>query len=335
MADDPLSEVLSQSEVERLLAQVQEEEGSTIVYKADGSRPRIPKDSVQGYDFRHPVFLSASELRKLRLRHEEFIRALAAKLSIYLRLDCGLQMAKLNTITFQKFTESLANPTHLTLFKVEPLRGICILDVNPRLGLTIVDRLMGGAAHSAAINRDLSELEIALLDQAIQLMLVEWCNHWSTLQELRLVVLGHESNGRFLQTAPHDAVMLALSMEARIGDCMEQIQIGFPYYTLEPLVRKLGEELDAESEPVPNPATAGGRWNRDFESVTVPLTALWDDLEITARDLLNLKPGDVLRLSQEAPTSVKVLLGNVPKFHATLGSRGKNLAVCLNQLIKR
>lgn len=335
MADDPLSEVLSQSEVERLLAQVQEEEGNTIVYKADGSRPRIPKDSVQGYDFRHPVFLSASELRKLRLRHEEFIRALAAKLSIYLRLDCGLQMAKLNTITFQKFTESLANPTHLTLFKVEPLRGICILDVNPRLGLTIVDRLMGGAAHSAAINRDLSEIEIALLDQAIQLMLVEWCNHWSSLQELRLVVLGHESNGRFLQTAPHDAVMLALSMEARIGDCMEQIQIGFPYYTLEPLVRKLSEELDAESEPIPNPAAAGGRWNRDFESVSVPVTALWDNLEITARDLLNLKPGDVLQLSQDSPTNVKVLLGKIPKFHATLGSRGKYLAVCLNQLIKR
>jgi len=166
-------------------------------------------------------------------------------------------------------------------------------------------------------------------------MLVEWCNHWSSLQELRLVVLGHESNGRFLQTAPHDAVMLALSMEARIGDCMEQIQIGFPYYTLEPLVRKLSEELDAESEPIPNPAAAGGRWNRDFESVSVPVTALWDNLEITARDLLNLKPGDVLQLSQDSPTNVKVLLGKIPKFHATLGSRGKYLAVCLNQLIKR
>ncbi len=333
-AKDPLSEVLSQSDVERLLAQVAEQEGNTLVHKVAGEKVRRAHDAIQPYDFRHPVFLSPSELRRLRLRHEEFIRALAARLSIYLRLEFGLQMAKLNTITYQKFIDNLATPTHLTLFKVEPLRGICILDMNPRLGLTIVDRLLGGPAHSIAASRDLSEIEVALLDQAIEVILNEWCNHWANVQELRLTLLGHESNGRFLQTAPHDTVMLALTLEARLGDCMEPIQIGFPYYTLEPLVRLLGEELDAESRPS-GAAAPALKWNRDLEDMMVPITADWDNLEITARQLAQLKPGDVLQLAPDAVHEVRVRLARLAKFRATLGTRGKWRSVALNQLLPK
>src|SRR5206468_11899724 len=104
------------------------------------------------------------------------IRALAARLSIYLRLEFSLQMSKLQTITYRKFAEALPNPTHLSLFKVEPLRGIGVLDIHPRLGLTIVDRLLGGPAHSITSDHDLSEIELALLDQAVHLILAEWCN---------------------------------------------------------------------------------------------------------------------------------------------------------------
>jgi len=332
--DDSSSDVLSQSEVERLLAQVAEQDGSLVIYGADGSRKRLTREAVQPYDFRHPVFLSANELRKLRLRHEEFIRALAARMSIHLRLEFGLQMAKLHTITYQKLIESLPNPTHLTLFKVEPLRGICILDINPRLGLTMVERLMGGPGHSVAITRDLSEIEVALLDQIVQVILNEWCNHWASLKELRLTLLGHESNGRFLQTAPHDTVMLGLTMEARLGDCMEQMQIGFPYYTLEPLVRQLGEEIDAEARSQNSCAAGSLKWNRDLDRVSVPVTAGWDNLEIPARELAALKPGDVLQLAPDCANQVRVRLAKTNKFAGTLGTRGKWWAVAINQVLK-
>ena len=183
--EPPAGKVLSQSEIERLLDQVAEQENTGPVVKDGESREKRDKGSIQPYDFRHPVFLSPAELRRLRIRHEEFIRALAARLSIYLRLEFSLQISKLQTITFQKFCESLPNPTHLSLFKVDPLRGIGILEIHPRLGLTIVDRLLGGPAHSITADHDFSEIEMALLDQAVQVVLAEWCNHWASIQEVR------------------------------------------------------------------------------------------------------------------------------------------------------
>lgn len=335
---DPAStdkEVLSQAEVERLLAQVAEQESSSVVHQSDGAKKSQPKDTIQPYDFRCPVFLSANELRKLRVQHETFIHSLAARLSIYLRLEFGLQMSQLQTLTYQKFVDSLSNPCHLTLFKVEPLRGICILEVNPRLGLTMIDRLMGGPGHSVTVNRDLSEIEMALLDQAVHLIVSEWSNHWAKIQELRPVLLGHENTGRFLQTSQPDAVMLALSMEARMGDCVEQIQIGFPYTTLEPLIRGLSLKLNANSEESATPAgVTKPKWKRDYDDVRIPVAADWSGLTLTARELTNLKVGDVIPLPPEFSTRVRLRLAKAAKFYGRLGTSDAKWAVELTDAIR-
>ena len=65
---------------------------------------------IETYDFRNPVFLSEVELRRLRLLHEDFIRYLTARLSLFLRMEFALKMAKLTTLTYQKFTDGLPNP---------------------------------------------------------------------------------------------------------------------------------------------------------------------------------------------------------------------------------
>ena len=316
---DGTADVLSQSEVERLLSQVSEKETKD-------------QDSIQPYDFRHPLFLSATELRRLRIRHEDFIRALGARLSIYLRLEFSLQMSKLQTITYQKFTEALPNPSHLTLFKVEPLRGVGILDIHPRLGLTIVDRLLGGPAHSISADHDFSEIEMALLDQAVQLILAEWCHHWAGVQELRPIMLGHENNGRFLQTAPRDTIMLVLAMEAKVGDCLEQMQIALPCFTLEPLIRKLGH-INGESTEEVAPVSAV-RWNHNFDDVPVPVTAMWDDIKLTARDIVNLKVGDILPLDPKSVQQVKLRLADTPKFEGHLGTTDGKWAVAVTGITK-
>ena len=69
------------------------------------------------------------------MRHEDFISALATRLSIHLGLEVGLQMSKLEALPFQKFAEVLPNPTYVTLLKLRPLAGICLLDIPAAAGL--------------------------------------------------------------------------------------------------------------------------------------------------------------------------------------------------------
>ena len=323
------ADVLSQSEVERLVAQVAAQESSPAGVDTGGETAEKPRDSIQPYDFRHPIFLSPADLRRLRIRHEEFVRALAARLSIHMRLEFSLQLSKLETVLYQKFTQSLPNPTQLALFKVEPLRGVGILDIHPRLALTLVDRLLGGPAHSITADHELSEIELALLDQSVLLIIGEWCNHWASGEELRPLLLGHETNGQFLQTAPHDTVMLVLAMEAKLGDCLEQIQVAFPCFTLEPLIRKLGR-INGDDTDAVDSLPARVSWNRSFDDVPVPITAIWDSLVMTARDVANLKPGDLLPLDPRSARQVTLRLADSPKFEGHLGTTAGKWAVAIS-----
>jgi flagellar motor switch protein FliM len=332
---DPLAfggEVLTQNEVERLLSQVQDQQSTVTVFSDQGTQKQYEPDQIQPFDFRQPVFLAPSEMRKIRLRYEDFIRTLAANLSIYLRAEFGVRMSKLQTISYQKLAESLPNPTHLTLFKAEPLQGICILDLPPHLGLTIVDRLLGGPGHSVNGNRELSDIESALLDEVIMFILNDWCKQWQKLQELHPVMLGHETTPRFMHTSAHDTVMLVLSMEATLGDCTELIQMAFPYFTIEPLVRQLASLTAPEKEASPK-VSGKPRWSTDYNDIPVNVNVEWDGLELSLRALAALKPGDVLLLEPDCLERTRVNLARTPKFHGRLGTRAQKWAVQLTESI--
>jgi len=305
--------------------------GEIIVLTSRGVRERRPAASVRSHNFRHSGFLAASELRRIRQRHEQFVRSLAARLAIFLRLEFSLQLAKVHIESYQKFSESLSNPTYTTLFKTEPLKGASLLVIPPRLALTLVDRLLGGPGLMPEENRDLTDIEVALSDQSAMLILSEWCNHWPELRDLHATILGHENNSKFLQTSPPDTSMLILTVTASISEQNETFQIVFPYSTLEPLMRLLNPDLAGAATPTPRPSQP--RWNRGFDEVKVPLTVEWQGLKLSAGDITHLKPGDVLSLDPACAAQVLVRFGNIPKFFGRPGTSDAKWAVQLTAAV--
>jgi flagellar motor switch protein FliM len=328
---DPSGPPASISEVEGLLAAVATQENVADAFPT--SAPAIP--AVQPYDFRNPSLLSTRELRKLRSHQEGFIGSLASRLSSHLRLEFSLKLASLQTSTYQKLAASWANPSHLTLFKIEPLRGVAVLEIQPLLGLAMVDRLLGGSGQAQEAGVEMSEIEKALLEQTVQLILEEWCGQWNRVKELKPVILGCESNGAFVQAATAETIMLVLALEAGFGEITGQIQIALPFAALESMVRQLSQGSEAPAKPAPTPVAAACRWNSSFDDVCVPVTAEWHGLEMSAREVLALKVGDVVKLSPECAQQIDIRLADLPKFQGRPGTVAGQWAVELTQLIKR
>lgn len=285
---------------------------------------------VSVYDFRNPVFLSEGELRRLRLLHDEFARYLSARLSMSLRMELGLKVASLTTMAYSKFTETLGNPTHLSLVKIEPLVGVALLDLRPRLALTIADRLLGGRGQAPAEARSLSEIEIALVEDVVALTLNEWCAQWKSVQELKPVVIGHENSGRFLQSSSRDTMMLVLTLDATLGECSEQIQFGIPFATIEVVLKKMDARRLRES-PSTSPANKKPTWQGAYNKISVPVQAEWQALEMSLRELAALRVGDVIEMPPSIFKETRVLLNGTLKFTGTVGLDADRVAVQLNQ----
>jgi len=294
------------------------------VLTSRGQRTVVSKGRLRPYDFRQSGFLAPSELRRIRLRHEQFLRSLSARLAVLLRIEFGLQLERIGIVGYQKFTEGLPQPTHITLFKVDPLKGVGLLVIPPRLGLALVDRLLGGMGLPPESDRELSEIEVALLDQIQQLMLHEWCLHWPEMRDLRPFILGHETNSRFLQTSPPEAAVLVLNLKGGPGDYRESLQMAFPYATLEPLTRLLAPPLaDTPAGPSSAPEVT---WRPEFNDLPVPMALEWTGLQMTVGELGRLRPGSILLLDGPA-VRVQLRLNGMPRFVGRPGLRNGRWAV--------
>ena len=289
---------------------------------------------AERFDFRHPVFLSSAEWRKLRMEVDEFVESTAALLSTYLRLDLGLQISKLHTITFGEFTSSLPSPTHLTLFKTDPLRGISVIEVRSGIGQAVVDRLLGGSGKGSGTDRNLTDVEVALMDQFVQMIMDEWCQMWRKLQDLRAEILGHENNAKFLQCASNDALMLGIVLDLRMGESEGQIQFVVPYIPLEPLINKLAQLGAAPATPPAAAPTAAAKWTKNLDNVPMTMNGFWPAMKIPARALMELKPGSILDLKVEDAERLELRVGKVVKFRGRLGTRENKWAVQITEACK-
>ncbi len=296
-----------------------------------GTRAPRKAEDIRKHDFRQSGFLAPSELRRIKQRHEQFVRGVAARLAIFLRLEFVLQLSKVQIISYQKFTEALASPTHITLFRTDPLKGVGLLAMTPAIGLAFVDRLLGGPGKSPESTRDLSELEVALIDQVATLFLTEWCNHWPEMHDLRATLFGHENNSKYLQTATPDTAMLVLGLEGGFGEQREPIQIAFPFATVEPLLRLLTPAMpDSDHAPV---RSGKPKWSAGFNDVKVPVVAEWHGLKMSAGQITKLKVGDVITLDPAVAAQVQLRLSAIAKFTGRPGTCGGKWAVQLTSAI--
>jgi flagellar motor switch protein FliM len=321
----PQSQTMSQADMERLLATA---EAQGVPDAMPGiPEEKLDEESSQRHEFPQVSAFSASESRTLKARHEEYIRALGSRLSGHLRTECGLQITKFESLRSRPFMEKLANPTHLALFRLEPIGAMCLLEIPPKLALSLVDRELGGPGIFPDDLRELTNMETRLLTRLIDLILAEWCSAWRDAMECKPVLVRHETCGKFVQCHAPDLMLTVLGVEVRIGDLVEPVQLAVPRTVLEALLLKLNRDAENSEKGAKPKAAAPAQWNPGFNNLEMRVSAEWFGLELLAGQLAELKPGDILPVSAGTAARVQILIDSAPKFVGDLGKCGPQWAV--------
>ena len=278
---------------------ISEIEGSVAtgpLFLHDGTKVKDTSEvSVKKYDFTNPIVLSDADLSKLRTKSEQFVYYLSGHLSMFLRTEFNLELEDLNADLYSNFTQSIKTPSCISLFKIQELNGVCLLDVNSHLSVTVVDRILGGRGSTNPEERGLTDIEKALVEDFNLIILEEWCKQWNNAMQLTPSIIGNESTGKFLQTSPPDAMVLVLSMEASFGDVSGPMRIAVPYYTMEPVLSRLLTSASAEEKKTPKMP----RWHEIYNDIPVDVSAEWDAFQLTLRDLSNLQVDDVIEMDAD------------------------------------
>ena len=285
--------------------------------------------SSKKYDFTNPIVLSDADLSKLKTKSDQFAYYLAGHLSMFLRIEFNLELDDLTADLYSNFTQSIKTPSCVSMFKMQELNGVCLLDVNSHLSATVVDRILGGRGSTNPEERGLTDIEKALVEDFNQIILQEWCKQWESTMSLTPSIIGSESSGKFLQTSPADAMMLIMSMEASFGDVSGPMRIAVPYYTMEPVLSRLLASVSSEETKTTRPP----RWHEVYDNIPVQVSAEWDAFELSLRDLSNLEVDDIIEMDSALIEKTKLRIESRTCFTGEIGLEGDQVAFQVNESI--
>ncbi|MDF1566961.1 MAG: flagellar motor switch protein FliM [Spirochaetaceae bacterium] len=325
-----MTEVLSQDEIDQLLTAISSGDAET-----EDTRQVAERKNIRIWDFRRPDKFSKEQIRTVSFMHETFARLTTTSLAAQLRSMVHVHVASVDQLTYEEFLRSIPSPTALAVINMDPLTGSAILEIDPAITFTIIDRLFGGPGEGAKINRELSEIERAVMESIIVRILGNMREAWSQVIDLRPRLGQIETNPQFVQIVPPTEMVVLVTLETKVEEVEGMMNFCIPYLTIEPIISKLSAQYWYSS--VRRGATTENLnvLRERLAGIEVPLVAEVGNITLAMREVMSLQPGNVIRLSGTRVGDPMVLkLGNRPKFESRPGVVGKKIAVQVTRKIE-
>jgi flagellar motor switch protein FliM len=323
-----MTEVLSQDEIDQLLSAISSGEVETPETQAMPAQRNI-----KIYDFKRPDKFSKDQIRTVSIMHETFARLTTTSLSAQLRSLVHVHVASVDQLTYEEFIRSIPNPTTLAVINMDPLKGSAILEIDPSVTFSIIDRLFGGQGEETKLSRDLTDIEQSVMEGIIVRILGNMREAWSTVIDLRPRLGQIETNPQFAQIVPPTEMVVLVTLETKVGDVDGLMNFCIPYLTIEPIISKLSAQYWYSSVRRGTTTENLNILRERLETVSVNIVAEIGSMMLKVKDVLALKKGDVIRLPNvriNDPMGLKI--GDRKKFLCRPGIVGNKTAI---QVIKK
>jgi len=317
-----MTEVLSQDEIDQLLTAI-----CAGNDEPEDHRPARDSRKIKIYDFRRPDKFSKEQIRTISIMHETFARLTTTTLSTQLRSMVHVHVASVDQLTYEEFIRSIPTPTTLAIINLDPLRGNAILEIDPAITFSIIDRICGGRGEGNKCQHEMTDIEQSLMEGIIIRLLADVREAWTTVIDLRPRLGQIDTNPQFAQIVPPTEMVVLVTLETKVGDVEGLMNICIPYIAIESIMGKLSATYWYH----------GNRAGRDentvvdiinhIDEMSTTIVAEVGRVDVPVRDILAIKPGDVFKLPVKQNSDLLVRVEGRPKFACRPGISGANKAM--------
>ncbi|MEX5567397.1 flagellar motor switch protein FliM [Pseudomonas syringae] len=319
-----VQDLLSQDEIDALLHGVDD----GMVQTDNNSEP----GSVRSYDLTSQDRIVRGRMPTLEMINERFARYTRISMFNLLRRSADVAVGGVQVMKFGEYVHSLYVPTSLNLAKIKPLRGTALFILDAKLVFKLVDNFFGGDGRHAKIEgREFTPTELRVVRMVLDQAFVDLKEAWQAIMEVNFEYINSEVNPAMANiVGPSEAVVIStfhIELDGGGGD----LHVTMPYSMIEPIREMLDagfqSDLDDQDE----------RWvnalKEDVLDVNVPLTTTIAQRQLPLRDILHMRPGDVIPV--ELGDSLVLRANGVPSFKVKLGSHKGKMALQVIEPIAR
>ncbi|MDL2293587.1 flagellar motor switch protein FliM [Ruminococcaceae bacterium OttesenSCG-928-D13] len=329
-----MPEVLSQSQIDALLNSISS--GEEVTTEEDEGA------NVKVYDFYSPKKFTKEQLRTIDSLHENMGRVLSSYFSGILRVFCDISVMQVEEQRYYEYNNALPDTALIGLVDMKPANinlpdATLMLDMSNNLAFFLIDRLLGGAGGGSALQRDFTDIELAIMNDIylkITGFLVDaWRDHLDVTGELSSL----ETNPRLIQVyAPEDIVVIVV-MQVKLRDMEGTLSVCIPAMGLESYMGEFTSKYARISTKMSNERLDNMRKElirAALDDSDLRMRAVFDETTIDVADALRLRPNDIIPLSKPMNGIVRVEVDDAPWFTAQLGESRNRKAIKIIDLLE-
>ncbi len=334
-----MSDILSQEEVDALLSAVSAggdvDTATTVAPDSQSAAIKTEAEkSLSLYDFRRPDRVSKDQMRTLQNLHEGYARQFSTTLTNFLRTFVEIELVSVDQLTYSEFVMSISNPSCIYVFKMNPLEGSAILEINPSLVFFIIDRLFGGQGKPSEQNRELTLIEQNVIHRIVERGLADLKTVWEHVGIFSPKIETYETNPQFVQIAPPGETIILISLEVRMQNASGLMSLCFPFMLLESVINNLTGATWMSPQNI-DTAETRSVLEHEIKSIELPVSVVIGQTNFTIRDYLQLQRGDILALDKPFKSELSIQVGGRTKMTGKSGLVGRKKAFKVTRIIEK
>ncbi|MEW5794878.1 MAG: flagellar motor switch protein FliM [Candidatus Zixiibacteriota bacterium] len=318
-----MAKILSQDEIDALLTTVSAGES----HGPEAGQFQDEKlRSIVAYDFKHPNRVSKDQIRTLENMHDNFAGHFGSALSSILRTIVDVDLVSVDQITYSEFIMSLVTPSCTYTFAAPPLDGVCLVDFNPTLTFSVIDRIFGGHGKIMETERELTSIERSVMANLVQRMYLELRKSWVNLVPIEIDQKSFETNPQFIQIVPPGETVVVISFQIKLFQATGLLTICYPYVSLEPIITRLSAQNWIDATKKKNLEQDRSTNVHNVKKVPAQVSAVLLRSKLKMRDFLQLELGDIVPSEKKIDEAIEITVNQRRKFIARPGLAGKKRA---------
>jgi flagellar motor switch protein FliM len=286
------------------------------------------------YDFGDAQRLTGGQLHQLQQVHERFSRELATSLAALTRRAVKATSVSCKQTEPGDAPQPALESGLLIVLDVLPLEAHVALDMDSRVVFPLLEALLGGrVAGSADVNRELTEIELSVLQDLHAVVIRELERAWRPAARFTFQVMAQQTDPKSRRPGLTADGSLVATLDMEVEGISGRITLLYPL--------RVGREIQGA-----DPASAGTDAARRPEMLQ---QALFDRLKSAAlmvegrlqgatlslRDLADLRAGDLLCLDIPLDQSIDITINGSSRLGGRLVESGRKRAIRVHEILPR
>ena len=299
-------------------------DGSIPVDTGFNTTARVKKHDLASEDSSLGVNITSIDMI-----NERFIRTFRLGLVDMLRTSPKVNPNQVEIVRFGDYLKTLKAPLSVNVVRMNPLRGNCIVVIDPTVVFSSLDSFFGGFGKGVGNlppGRLFTPTESRIINMILEVFFSSLKDAWSAVIPVEFELVSSEINPQFAQIADENDLVILTRFDAESKlESQGFIDLVYPYASLKPIRERLRSRVqsgDGNEE-------SDKQWRVELEdavdSASLDARVIMGNIESSFGEIEAMNEGDVLFFKK--PEMALLQVNGLPAFDVQVGSVGAQTAV--------